>query len=147
MTYFIRKTYGHDLGLSAAFRQWRADTHCNKLHGYALAITVEFECETLDARNWVLSFSQPDIKRLLSSLFDHKTLVAKDDPCIEWYRKGLQLGVIDLVELDAVGCECFAHEVFLTLTDWLRLANTPNGVRLAMVTVQEHGANLAGVRP
>ena len=27
------KTYGHDLGLSAAFRQWRAESHCRLIHG------------------------------------------------------------------------------------------------------------------
>ena len=26
-----------------AYRQWRADSHCNKIHGYALSFKFEFE--------------------------------------------------------------------------------------------------------
>ena len=50
------KTYGHDLGFSAAFRQWRADSHCKYIHGYALAFRFEFEADELDVRNWVVDF-------------------------------------------------------------------------------------------
>ena len=34
--YRSSKTYGHEIGLSAAFRQWRAQSHCRLIHGYAL---------------------------------------------------------------------------------------------------------------
>ena len=34
--YQSTKTYGNDVGLSCTFRQWKADSHCNKLHGYSL---------------------------------------------------------------------------------------------------------------
>ena len=41
MTRFLSsKKYGHDRGLSTAFRQWRADSHCRFMHGYSL----EFNC-------------------------------------------------------------------------------------------------------
>ncbi|SVB70610.1 uncharacterized protein METZ01_LOCUS223464, partial [marine metagenome] len=28
--YQSTKTYGNEVGLSCCFRQWRADSHCNK---------------------------------------------------------------------------------------------------------------------
>mgnify|MGYP001588063145 CR=1 FL=1 len=51
MTYKSTKTYGHAIGLSAAFRQWRADSHCKYLHGYALAVKFVFEAGELDSRD------------------------------------------------------------------------------------------------
>ena len=52
--YISSKTYKH-LG-PVAYRQWRAESHCNNIHGYALSFYFEFEAETLDARNWVMDF-------------------------------------------------------------------------------------------
>ena len=52
--YISTKTYKH-LG-PVAYRQWRADSHCNLIHGYALSFHFEFESEELDARNWVMDF-------------------------------------------------------------------------------------------
>ncbi len=48
--YISTKTY-KQIG-PVAYRQWRADSHCNLIHGYALSFHFEFECDTLDARNW-----------------------------------------------------------------------------------------------
>ncbi len=56
VTYYSTKTWGHNMGLSAAFRQWRADSHCRLIHGYSLAITLKFAAGDLDARNWVVDF-------------------------------------------------------------------------------------------
>ena len=57
MRYQSTKTFGHDLGISCAFRQWRAThSHCSKIHGYALSVTMVFEANTLDDRNWVMDF-------------------------------------------------------------------------------------------
>jgi len=50
------KTYNHNEGLSCCFRQWRADSHCKLLHGYALAFKFVFATRELDARNWCYDF-------------------------------------------------------------------------------------------
>jgi hypothetical protein len=52
--YISTKTY-KQLG-PVAYRQWRADSHCNLIHGYAMSFHFEFEADTLDARNWVTDF-------------------------------------------------------------------------------------------
>lgn len=43
MTYYSTKTFGNDRGLSCAFRQWRATSHCNQVHGYSLGFRFIFE--------------------------------------------------------------------------------------------------------
>lgn len=49
MKYFSTKTYKQIAPV--AYRQWKADSHCNLVHGYALSFHFEFECDDLDARN------------------------------------------------------------------------------------------------
>ncbi len=54
MKYISTKTYNQIAPV--AYRQWKADSHCNNIHGYALSFHFEFESDTLDARNWVMDF-------------------------------------------------------------------------------------------
>lgn len=144
MTFRSTKTFGHELGLSCCFRQWKASSHCRLLHGYALAIRLEFEAEELDARNWVVDFgSLKSLKAMLEDTFDHKLLVASDDPKL-FELKALQvMGLADVVEVPATGCEAFAKLIYECVEVWL----TDNGYaprcRIAKVEVSEHGANSA----
>lgn len=141
--YVSTKTYGHELGLSVAFRQWRAESHCNKLHGYALRIRLEFEAETLDDRNWVVDFGGlKQVKMYLEDLFDHKTLVARDDPHLEWFQIGAARGVVDIIMVDGTGCEMMAKLVHTIVQTWL-YDQVGHRVRLRRVEVCEHGANSA----
>lgn len=147
MKFVSTKTYGHNVGLSAAFRQWRAESHCRFLHGYSLAIRFEFEAADLDARNWVVDFgSLKSLKGWLENTFDHKTIVAEDDPEIEWFREGHKRGLLDLVVLPATGCERFAEIIFGAAEVWLADNGYSPRCRLASVEVMEHGANSAIVK-
>lgn len=138
------KTYGHDLGLSAAFRQWKADSHCKYIHGYALAFRFEFEAEELDYRNWVVDFGGlKGLKKMLEDTFDHKLVVAKDDPELEWFREAQRRGIADIVEIEAGGCERFAELVFVRAEKWLQEAGFSPRCKLLSVEVKEHGANSA----
>lgn len=144
MFYRSTKTFGHNVGLSAAFRQWKAKSHCNLLHGYALEVRIEFEAEGLDERNWVVDFgSLKDLKAVLQNLFDHKTLVAEDDPEMEWFLEADKRGILDLVIVPATGCERFAEMVFKATDRWLRATGYSPRCRVAQVEVREHGANSA----
>lgn len=134
------------MGFSCCFRQWRAKSHCNKLHGYAIQVSLKFESDKLDVRNWVVDFGAlKAIKERLEYLFDHKTLVAQDDPLISSFREMHQAKMIDLVIVDAVGCEKFADLIFNETSAWLAGYNEANGTdaRLVEVEVREHGANSA----
>lgn len=41
--HYSTKTYGHNIGLSAVFRQPHADSHCRFLHGYSLQLIVGYQ--------------------------------------------------------------------------------------------------------
>lgn len=144
MAYRSTKTYGHDIGLSCAFRQWRAESHCRFLHGYALKIRLEFEADTLDARNWVVDFgSLKSLKGILETNFDHKLLVAEDDPEKDLLCQLAGYGVADVIVMPAVGCEKFAEYIGEVATIWLTDNGYGDRVRLHSVEVSEHGANSA----
>lgn len=140
----VEKTYGHDLGLSACFRQWRAKSHCSRLHGYALKITLVFESSELDENGWVIDFGDLDqVSDMLRELFDHKLLVAADDPALEAIRELGRIGLAQVREVERVGCEAFAELIFVKVADWLVRRNEVRGqsVLLQKVMVAEHGAN------
>jgi 6-pyruvoyltetrahydropterin/6-carboxytetrahydropterin synthase len=138
------KTWGHNLGLSCCFRQWRATSHCNKMHGYAIAVTLTFCANTLDSRNWVMDFGGlKPIKSWLEDTFDHKTIVASDDPHLEYFKIAQAGGLLDLVVMDNVGCEAFAEHIYHHVNTWLHQNKHSPRVWLESVEVREHGANSA----
>src|ERR1700722_18340741 len=115
MPYFSTKTYGAELGLSCAFRQPRAShSHCSKIHGYALSFKFVFGCHYLDDNNWVVDFGGlKELKAALVDAFDHKTVIAMNDPEIDWFGGGEEKGILNLVVLEhGVGCELFAKYAF-----------------------------------
>ena len=102
-------------GYSTAFRQWRAKhSHCQYIHGYALKFKVTFE-GSLDELNWVCDFGcfkRNGIKEHMNFMFDHTTVVAKDDPELKMFEDLANKGLIQLRVLDHVGCEKFAQYVY-----------------------------------
>lgn len=132
---------------STAFRQWRATSHCGRVHGYELQFGVAFEADTLDLCNWVVDFgSLKSFKGWLEFMFDHTTLVASDDPEIDVYHAAHARGVVNLREVDHVGCEMIAYMVFVRLEKWLVENGHDPRVRLMRVDVREHDFNSAYVR-
>lgn len=148
MTYLSTKTYGSELGLSAVFRQWRADSHCNQLHGYSLSFRFVFEATELDYRNWVVDFGGlKGLKLALQHHFDHKTVVAEDDPKREVLEALSDEGVADIIIVPAVGCEKFAELACDLATEELKAMGLTERVRVVEVECSEHGANSAIYRP
>lgn len=141
--YGSSKTYNHSIGLSTAFRQWRAESHCRFLHGYAIKVHLEFESDGLDVRNWVVDFgSLKSLKGWLEDQYDHKTLVATDDPELETFQELQSKGLIQLRLVHATGCEAMARHIYEVAEQWLYDAGY-TGVRLKRVTVSEHEGNSA----
>lgn len=148
MRYRSTKTFGHDLGLSSAFRQWRADSHCRLIHGYALAIHLEFAADELDVRNWVVDFgSLKSLKQWFADTFDHKLLVAEDDPMRSELAHLERLGLAEVVFVPATGCEAFARLIYECTEVWLKDNGYTPRVQLVKVEVREHGANSAIYQP
>tara|TARA_R110000796_G_scaffold3035_5_gene11570 strand:- start:6358 stop:6825 length:468 start_codon:yes stop_codon:yes gene_type:complete len=137
------KTYTHATGHSCAFRQWKADSHCNLIHGYALQFELQFGGQALDAKNWIVDFGGlKPLKEWLKYMFDHTYLIASDDPKKGIFYELEKESLIDLRLVDAVGCERFAEMVFDKAQE---IIQDLYGDRcwVESVTVREHESNSA----
>ena len=144
MPYYSTKTYGHNIGLSAVFRQPNADhSHCHLLHGYSLGFKFTFACEYLDNKNWAVDFGGlKPLKAWLEDSFDHKTAIDRADPHIDTFLELEKKGLIDLRVFDGVGAEKFAQHAF-EFADTLIKEKTDGRCWVHSVECAEHGANSA----
>tara|TARA_B100000965_G_scaffold113594_1_gene93752 strand:+ start:8015 stop:8461 length:447 start_codon:yes stop_codon:yes gene_type:complete len=141
--HFSTKTYGHNIGLSAVFRQPHADSHCRFLHGYSLSFKFLFGCHQLDEKNWVVDFGGlKPLKKWLEDHFDHKMILDKNDPHLEDFRKLEEKGLAEIVVFDGVGVEKFAEHALFYAQD---LVDEMTDHRCYVVSCEcaEHGANSA----
>jgi len=100
-----------------------------------------------------------EFKGWLEYMFDHTTLIAKDDPHLENFRQLSRMGrnvmgaspghgILELREVDGVGCEKFAEMIYNKMDSIIKksiydcVALNPT-VRIKSVEVFEHGANSA----
>jgi len=130
---------------SAAFRQWRSThSHCQFIHGYNLTADITFEAEELDERNWVMDFGGlKDLKKTLEHTFDHKLVVASDDPQLDVIKQLEEVGVAEVIVLPGgVGCERFAEFVLKTADTFVD-ESTDGRVRVRSVQINENGSNFA----
>ena len=134
-------------GYSTAFRQWRAKhSHCQFVHGYAMEFLVTFE-GSLDELNWVCDFGcfkRNGIKDHMKYMFDHTTIVAKDDPELDSFKQLSEKGLIQLRILDHVGCEKFAEYVFDYINSKI-FTETEGRVRVLKVESFEGGTNNSAI--
>jgi 6-pyruvoyltetrahydropterin/6-carboxytetrahydropterin synthase len=109
--YVSTKEY-HD-EFPCAYRQWRADSHCNMNHGYSFGMKFHFGTNNLDARNWCTDYGGlKELKAILKDQFDHTTLVAEDDPELEFYKEMERRKLAKLTILPALGCESLADQLY-----------------------------------
>ena len=142
--YFSTKCYGHNIGLSAVFRQPNADhSHCHLLHGYSLAFTFTFGCDELDNKNWAVDFGGlKPLKAWLEDSFDHKVAVDKADPHMDTLKDLEAKGLAELRIFDGVGAEKFAEHAWRFADKLIREA-TDNRCYCVKAECAEHGANSA----
>ena len=77
------KSYKRIGPISTGHRQWKHDGHCSFVHGYGRYVEFTFTCEERDERGWVMDFGNlKGIKKWLEREWDHRLLVAHDDPQI-----------------------------------------------------------------
>mgnify|MGYP005991737999 FL=1 len=143
MSFISTKTYNHSIGLSCAFRQWRAKhSHCKYIHGYALSVRLNFK-GMLNDRNWVYDFGDLKfVKEFLEETFDHKTVIAEDDPELETFKELEEKGLIQLRIIPHVGCEKFAEYICKQIATTIEV-NSNERVKLMSVEVREHSGNSA----
>jgi len=143
---------------SVALRQHKAaHSHCKLLHGYALKFKVWFESKEkledkqLDEMNWIMDyggFKSTDaiptpgngLKDWMNYMWDHTTLIEKDDPQLETFKYMEELGLCSLRVMDAMGAESCAKLVFDKFND--RMARTGGGrVKVTKVECWEADKN------
>ena len=141
--YYSTKTYGHNIGLSACFRQPNAHSHCKLLHGYALQFKFTFGCEKLDERNWVVDFGGlKPLKAWLEDHFDHKVILDYDDPMLKNFEDLQSAGLCDIVMFRGVGVEMFAEHAFHEANSIVKQM-TEGRCWVVSCECAEHGANSA----
>lgn len=113
ITYPFVSTKEYVDAFPVAYRQHRADSHCNLIHGYAFSMKFYFGAYTLDARNWVSDYGGlKELKSVLQDQFDHRLLVAEDDPELEMYKQLQEKNLAKLTILPKLGCEGLADQLY-----------------------------------
>ena len=141
MRYYSTKII--ELG-STAFRQPRAKSHCRFIHGYRLTGKFIFTADSLDANNWVVDFGDFDeLKTFLQEKFDHKLVLAKNDPAMKEFKALEKAGAAEIVVMDeGVGIELFTKYCFEAADSYVK-HKTDGRVRAHSVEVFEHEKNSA----
>ena len=145
MKYISTKEYSHLAPI--AYRQHRADSSCRLIHGYALTFKFEFECDTLDARNWCFDYGglRP-LKDFIEDKFDHCMLLAQDDPHYDVIKNLGTLGLAKITEVEKTGCEGLADFMYEYVnTIFLPNCGTAEAERVwcCKVEVRETPSNMA----
>ena len=148
MAYYSTKTYGHNIGLSAVFRQPHADhSHCKFLHGYSLQFKFTFGCNDLDNKNWAVDFGGlKPLKAWLEDHFDHKTAIDRADPHMDTFIELDKKDIIEMRVFDGVGAEKFAEHAWRFADNLVR--EMSNGrCWCESAECAEHGSNSAIYTP
>ena len=94
MKYKSSKRFGP---ITTGHRQWRDKGHCSYVHGYGRYVRLTFEATELDERGWVMDFGDlKTVKSWIESEWDHRTLIAADDPVIPELKTLEEVGGINL---------------------------------------------------
>ena len=111
MKYISTKTY-RQIG-PVAYRQWRADSHCNLIHGYSFSMKFYFGTNDLDVRNWAADYGGlKELKKTLEDQFDHTLIVAQDDPEMATFKLLQEKNMAKIIVLPALGCEALADQLY-----------------------------------
>ncbi len=148
MPHYSTKTYGHNIGLSAVFRQPHADhSHCKFLHGYSLAFKFTFGCNDLDNKNWAVDFGGlKPLKKWLEDNFDHKVVIDREDPYLYKFAELENMGLAEVTVMDGVGAEKFAEHAWKFANDLVK-EMSDGRCWCESAECSEHGANSAIYTP
>jgi len=113
MTYKFTSTKEYIDAFPCAYRQWKADSHCSKIHGYSFSMKFFFGCNEVDVRNWAADYGGlRDLKSFLEDNFDHTLLLATSDPHYDEIKRLGELGIAKITEVEKTGCEGLADFLY-----------------------------------
>ena len=133
--------------ISVGHRQWRDDGHCAYVHGYGRYIEFTYEGK-LDERQWVMDFGDlKDVKAWLEKEWDHRVLIASDDPQLDNIQKMHDLGIMNINVMDVnkgwgpgIEASCkFVYDNVQPLID----VKTDHRVKITRIEIWEHERNSA----
>ena len=132
--------------ITTGHRQWRDSGHCSYVHGYGRYVRLTFEASELDERGWVMDFGDlKDVKKWIESEWDHRVLIAADDPLLSDLQELESKGGIYLNVLDDgyyPGIEESCRYLYDKLNPMVK-EKTNNRVEITRVEVWEHENNHA----
>ena len=121
------------------------------VHGYGITFKITFEGE-LDERNWIWDFGGMkrangnidgmNPKAWMDYMFDHTTIVAEDDPQVEFFKVMHSKELIQLRIIPATGAEQFAKYIYDKVNEFV-LKETNNRVHVTQVEFKENERNSA----
>jgi|TARA_R100000081_G_C4756961_1_gene137655 6-pyruvoyltetrahydropterin/6-carboxytetrahydropterin synthase len=133
--------------ISVGHRQWRDDGHCAWVHGYGRYIQFTFEGD-LDERQWVMDFGDlKDIKQWLEEQWDHRVMIASDDPQLDKLKEMHDLNIMNINVMDVekgwgpgieASCKFVYDHVQPIITQ-----KTNGRVKITKVEIWEHERNSA----
>lgn len=134
--------------ISTGHRQWRDDGHCRFIHGYGRIVEIVFGCHELDDRMWVMDFGNlRGVKQFLESHWDHKVLIASDDPLMQQIEEAENCGLLSVTIMDVdqgygPGIEGSCKWVYDKVGDYIEDI-TKGRVWIQQVRIWEHENNSA----
>lgn len=142
--------------ISTNHRNWKAaenknrdSVKCSWIHGYSRYIEFTFVGD-YDECQWVMDFGDlKDVKALIEEAWDHKTLIASNDPRLGQIKHMRDAGLIALTVVDVSnglgwgpGIEGSCKWAFDKVSELL-VKKTDGRVGIESVRVWEHGNNSA----
>ena len=132
--------------ITTGHRQWKDEGHCSYVHGYGRYIRLTFEASELDESGWVMDFGDlKDVKKWIESEWDHRVLIAADDPLLSDLQELESKGGIYLNILDDgyyPGIEESCRYLYDKLNPMVK-EKTNNRVEITRVEAWEHENNHA----
>lgn len=134
--------------ISTGHRQWRDGGHCAFVHGYGRHVKITFRATALDHRFWVMDFGDLKwFKSWLEGEWDHRTLLASDDPLLpeltDLHEKGgININVLDVSKGYGPGIEASCKYLYDKL-EYELFQRYGSRVRVHRVEIWEHENNSA----
>lgn len=134
--------------ISTGHRQWRDDGHCAYAHGYGRYVKLTFGCHTLDDRMWCVDFGELRwAKKFIEDQWDHRMLIASDDPLLDKWKEmdslgGIHLNVMDVTKGWGPGIEASCKFLFDNLNPTV-IKMTQGRCWIESIEIFEHEMNSA----
>ena len=132
--------------ISTGHRQWKDDGHCKFVHVYGRYVEFTFHCLERDEKGWVMDFGDlKDVKQWLEEQWDHRLLIAHDDPLVGLFEGLHKVGGVNLNVMPegyGPGIEESSRYLYDMINPKIK-TKTNNRVEITRVEVWEHENNHA----